>query len=332
MTTSTAPDVSRLMADPSVAPPAGSLPGTSAAAEERGAVDAFLARAREATDRALERALQDVLPAAASGLEEPVRYAVLGSGKRFRPALVMAAYEAAGGAHEAIADVAAAVEIVHAYSLVHDDLPCMDDDDLRRGRPTLHRAFTVPQATVAGFAMVAVAAAALARGSRLLGLARPAAREVQLLLFRAAGGGGMIGGQVLDLVAAGAAPTRETMTAIDVRKTGALIAASVEIGAVAAGVPEPARAAYRAYGADVGLAFQIADDVLDMTATSEQLGKTPGKDAKLGKPTFPAVLGVEGAQAEAERLAGRAVAHLDAGRVSSPLLAALARFVVARRS
>jgi geranylgeranyl pyrophosphate synthase len=142
----------------------------------------------------------------------------------------------------------------------------------------------------------------------------------------------MIGGQVLDLVAPLSSPTRETMTAIDVRKTGALIAASVEIGAVAAGAPEPVRAASRAYGEDVGLAFQIADDVLDMTATSEQLGKTPGKDAKLGKPTFPMLLGVEGAQSEAERLAERAVAHLATGRVTSPLLAALARFVVARRS
>jgi len=170
------------------------------------------------------------------------------------------------------------------------------------------------------------------RGARLLGLDREAAREVELLLFRAAGAGGMIGGQVLDLVAPGQEASREAMTDIDVRKTGALIAASVEIGAVAAGAPAHERAAYRAYGQDVGLAFQIADDVLDVTATSEELGKTPGKDAKLGKPTFPMLLGVGGAEREAERLAERAVAHLAAARVSSPLLAALARFVVARRS
>ena len=301
-------------------------------AEEHGAVDAFLSRARAETDRALERALAELLPSVPASLAAAVRYAVTGSGKRFRPALVMAAYETAGGTSPAVADLAAAVEIVHAYSLVHDDLPCMDNDDLRRGRPTLHRAVGVQCATEAGFAMVPVAAAAVVRGSRLLGLPAQAAREVESLLFRAAGAGGMIGGQVLDLVAPGQEPSREAMTDIDVRKTGALIAASVEIGAVAAGAPAAERAAYRDYGRDVGLAFQIADDVLDVTATSEQLGKTPGKDAKLGKPTFPILLGVAGAEREAERLAERAVAHLAAARVSSPLLVALARFVVARRS
>jgi len=305
---------------------------TTSTADGDLSVDAFLARAREETDHALERALGEVLPAVAPALAEAVRYAVLGSGKRFRPALVFAAYQTAGGTASAIADLAAAVEIVHAYSLVHDDLPCMDNDDLRRGRPTVHRAFGVTRATVAGFAMVPVAAAVAVRGAGLLGLSATAAREVQQLLLRAAGAGGMIGGQVLDLVAPGQGATREAMTEIDVRKTGALIAASVEIGAVAAGAGGALRAAYRAYGEDVGLAFQIADDVLDVTATSEQLGKTPGKDARLGKPTFPMLLGVAGAQREAERLAARAVAHLAAAGVSSPLLAALAKFVVARHS
>jgi len=142
----------------------------------------------------------------------------------------------------------------------------------------------------------------------------------------------MIGGQVLDLLAGGSAVTRAAVTELEERKTGALIAASVEIGAVAAGAGEAQRAGCRRYGEDVGLAFQIADDVLDLTATSSELGKTPGKDAKLGKLTFPALLGLDGAAREAERLAERAVAHLEAAGVSSPLLAALARFVVARRS
>jgi farnesyl diphosphate synthase/geranylgeranyl diphosphate synthase type II len=320
------------MTDSSLAPPAGSRPGASATADDRRTVDAFLARAREATDHALERALADILPAVQPALGDAVRYAVMGSGKRFRPALMLGAYESEGGREGAIADLAAAVEIVHAYSLVHDDLPCMDNDDLRRGRPTVHRAFDVPRATVAGFAMVPVAAAAVVRGGRLLRLPDAEMREIELLLFRAAGGGGMIGGQVLDLEGPGQEPSRETMTAIDVRKTGALIAASVEIGAVAARASERTRAGYRAYGQDVGLAFQIADDILDMTATSAELGKTPGKDAKLGKPTFPMVFGIAGAQQEAERLAERAVAHLTGAGVSSPLLAALARYVVARRS
>jgi geranylgeranyl pyrophosphate synthase len=263
-------------------------------------------------------------------LGDAVRYAVLGSGKRFRPALVFAAYDAAGGRSKHIADVAAAVEIVHAYSLVHDDLPCMDNDDLRRGRPTLHRAFGVRTATVAGFGMVPVAAAAAVRGAALLGLADGTTRRILALLFRAAGAGGMIGGQVLDLGAGGRHPAPAELLEINARKTGALITASVEIGAAAAGLPEAACAPYRAYGEDVGAAFQIADDILDLTATSAQLGKTPGKDAKLGKPTFPLVYGVEPARREAERLAQRAVAHLEEEGISSPLLAALARFVVAR--
>ncbi len=295
-------------------------------------MDAFLARAREATDRALEGTLEELLAAAPASLREAIVYAVMGSGKRFRPALVLAAYEASGGTRGAIADLAAAVEIVHAYSLVHDDLPCMDDDDLRRGRPTLHRAFDVRVATTAGFAMVPVAAAAAVRGARRLGLGPAPERDVLQILFQAAGAGGMIGGQVLDLLAGGHAATRDDVADIEARKTGALIVASVEIGAVAAGAGADRRAAYRAFGADVGLAFQIADDVLDLTATSSQLGKTAGKDVKLGKPTFPMILGVEGAQREAERLAERAVAHLTAAGVSSPLLAALARFVVSRRS
>lgn len=283
----------------------------------------------------IEAQLQAVLPGAEFApqrLHQAMRYAALGGGKRVRPLLAFAAGEISRADATRVAVAGAAVELIHAYSLVHDDLPCMDNDDLRRGRPTLHRAFDVRRATEAGFAMVPVAAAALARGADLLGLAPAARREVDLLLFQAAGAGGMIGGQVLDLVAPGSEPSREAMTDIDRRKTGALIAASVEIGAVAAGAPPPTRAAYRAYGEEIGLAFQIADDVLDVTATSEQLGKTPGKDAKLGKPTFPLLLGVDGAEREAGRLAERAVAHLEAAGVSSPLLAALARFVVARRS
>jgi geranylgeranyl diphosphate synthase type II len=295
-------------------------------------VTEFLARARDATDAALEAALPELLHGASAELRDAVAYAVLGSGKRFRPALVLAAYETAGGTSEAIADLAASVEIVHAYSLVHDDLPCMDNDDLRRGRPTLHRAMGVRTATVAGFAMVPVAAAALVRGAQRLGLPAETQRDLTGILFRAAGGGGMIGGQVMDLLAGGQEVSLGLVADLESRKTGALIAASVEIGAVAAGVGAPQRGAYRAFGEAVGLAFQIADDVLDLTATSKELGKTPGKDAKLGKPTYPMLMGLEAAEHEAEQLAERAVAHLAAAGVSSPLLAALARFVVARRS
>jgi geranylgeranyl pyrophosphate synthase len=295
------------------------------------ALEAFLSRARASTDAALARALDELLPLAPEPLREPVRYAALAPGKRFRPALLLAVFETAGGRSPHAADLAAAVEIVHAYSLVHDDLPCMDNDDLRRGRPTVHRAFDVRRATVAGFAMVPVAAAAAQRAARLLALGPDVLRPVLGLLFRGAGGGGMIGGQVLDLAAGGQRLAPEALLEVNALKTGALITASAEIGAVAAGVPATVCGAYRAYGQDVGEAFQIADDVLDLTATSDQLGKTPGKDAKLGKPTFPLVFGVEPARREAERLAEHAVAHLEAAGISSPLLAALARFVVARR-
>ena len=304
---------------------------TTSAADAAGGVAAFLAEARDATDAAIGAALDEALAAAPQRLGEAVRYAVPGSGKRFRPALVLAAYGSAGGGSPHVADLAAAVEIVHAYSLVHDDLPCMDNDALRRGRPTLHRAYDVRFATVAGFAMVPVAAVVAVRGARLLGLDARAERLALALLLRAAGAGGMIGGQVLDLESGGCRLAPESLLEINARKTGALIAASVEIGAVAAGTTPEACRAYRAFGEDVGAAFQIADDVLDLTATSAQLGKTPGKDAKLGKPTFPIVFGVEPARREAERLAERAVAHLDRAAISSPLLAALARFVVARR-
>jgi geranylgeranyl diphosphate synthase type II len=300
--------------------------------EAESRLEAFLARARESTDSALEEALEALLPGAHRDMREAISYAVLGSGKRFRPALVIAAYQAAGGGDPAIAHLAAAVEIVHAYSLVHDDLPCMDDDDLRRGLPTLHRAHGVALATTAGFAMVPVAAAAADRGAARLALGDAAARDVQLILFRAAGAAGMIGGQVLDLLAGGSEPTLDAVRDLEERKTGALIAASVEIGAVAAGAPLPIRTALRDYGEDVGLAFQIADDVLDLTATTSELGKTPGKDVTLGKPTWPMLTGLEEARQEAERLAERAVARLAAAGVSSPLLAALARFVVSRRS
>ncbi|HEY2806719.1 MAG TPA: polyprenyl synthetase family protein, partial [Gemmatimonadales bacterium] len=236
-------------------------------------VDRFLIRARGACDQALEATLADLAPDVPEGLRAAVGYAVLGSGKRFRPALVMAAYETAGGSDTAIADIAAAVEIVHAYSLVHDDLPCMDNDDLRRGRPTLHRAMGVRTATVAGFAMVPVAAAALARGAGRLGLSSETLRDLAGVLFRAAGGGGMIGGQVMDLLVGGQDVSLDFMADLESRKTGALIAASVEIGAIAAGATLRARQACRAYGEDVGLAFQIADDVLDVTATTSELGK-----------------------------------------------------------
>ena len=263
-----------------------------------------------------------------------VRYSVLSEGKRLRPTLVFAAHEALGGegAAPGVAELAAAVEVVHAYSLVHDDLPCMDNDDLRRGRPTVHRAFDVPAATSAGFHMVGLAAQVLVSGLDALDSEPQRRRAIALELFRAAGAGGMIGGQVLDLEAEGRAISIEALREVHQRKTGALIAAACVIGGLAAagGAPGDHLAALRAYGEAIGLAFQIADDVLDATATSAQLGKTAGRDAALAKSTFLSVLGVGVARAEAERLAAQAVDRLRQAALVSPTLVALAHYIVTR--
>jgi geranylgeranyl pyrophosphate synthase len=272
-----------------------------------------------------------VLTAWASRADPVIRYSLLGEGKRLRPTLVFAAHEALNGSSSAgVAELAAAVEVVHAYSLVHDDLPCMDDDDLRRGRPTAHRAFDVPRATQAGYEMVGLAARVLAHGLETLALPLERTRAIQLELFRAAGAGGMIGGQALDLEAEAKALPIEALEEVHRRKTGALIAASCVIGGLSAdGAPRHIDG-LRAYGESIGLAFQIADDVLDATATSDQLGKTAGKDAARAKATFVTLLGVGAARAEAERRAARAVDHLrDVGLVS-PMLVELAHYIVTR--
>ena len=268
--------------------------------------------------------------AAPGPIAAAVQYSLLGAGKRLRPTLVFAAYEAVGGEGPAIAELAAAIEVVHAYSLVHDDLPCMDDDDLRRGRATAHRAFDVATATKAGFQMVALAARVLAHGMDALELDPGRRRAIALELFQAAGAGGMIGGQALDLEAEGRALPATQLEEIHRRKTGALIAASCAIGGLAARAPAAATAALREYGARLGLAFQIYDDVLDATATSDQLGKTAGKDAARAKSTFVTVLDVDVARAEAERLAARAVDRLQEAGLVSPVLVDLAQYVVTR--
>jgi len=277
------------------------------------------------------RARVDAVLAAATTGDEVVRYSLLGAGKRLRPTLVFAAHEALNGSSAAgVAELAAAVEVVHAYSLVHDDLPCMDNDDLRRGRPTAHRAFDVPRATRAGYDMVTLAARVLAHGLGALALPPARRREISLELFRAAGAGGMIGGQALDLEAEAKALSLKALAEVHARKTGALIAASCVIGGLSAEGTASHVEALRAYGEAIGLAFQIADDVLDATATSDQLGKTAGKDAAHAKATFVTLLGVGAARAEAERLAAQAVDHLrDAGLVS-PILVELAHYIVTR--
>jgi geranylgeranyl pyrophosphate synthase len=292
----------------------------------------LLAEARERTDHRLEE-WADRLRGEVGGREgEAFAYALSTPGKRVRPALLIAAYRAAGGREEAIAGVAAAVETVHTYSLVHDDLPCMDDDDIRRGRPTTHRQFDVATATRIGYLLVPVAARVLAGAATELGLSDATLGRMAEELFQAGGIEGMVGGQWLDLEAERRRLALDDLIEVHRGKTGALIRSACALGAIAAEASSAAVAALTAYGEDVGLAFQIADDVLDATGTSEELGKTAGRDAELAKSTYVSLLGVEAARAEAERLARRAVEHLDEASVPSGALGALAGYIVTRSS
>jgi geranylgeranyl diphosphate synthase type II len=285
-------------------------------------VEAFLVEAARLADAALERALprEDEWP---QRLHRAMRYSVFAGGKRLRPALVLGACRACAGADQLADPALAAVELLHTYTLIHDDLPAMDDDDLRRGRPTCHKAFDEATAILAGDALQALAFARVAA----LGA------EAVTLLAHDGGSRGVVGGQQEDLEAEGDADaaTRERLERIHRAKTAALIACSCELGAIAAGATAGERAALRAYGEAVGLAFQVADDVLDATATAEQLGKTPGKDAAQGKLTYVALCGLDAARGEARRLADEAVAALAPLGPGGEQLARLARFVVERR-
>jgi farnesyl diphosphate synthase len=263
---------------------------------------------------------------------EAIAYALRSPGKRVRAALVVASYQAMGGASPAIADVGAAVETVHAYSLVHDDLPCMDDDALRRGRPTTHIAFDVATATRAGFVLVPIAAEVLAAAAAELRLNAARLGRMAVELFQAGGIEGMVGGQWMDLEAERCRLDLDGLVSVHRGKTGALIRASCILGGLAAEGPEDGVAALRRFGEDIGLAFQIADDVLDATGTSAVLGKTAGRDAVLAKSTYVRLLGVEPARREAARLADRAVTHLAAAGIPTGTLGALAEYIVTRTS
>jgi geranylgeranyl diphosphate synthase type II len=293
---------------------------------------ALLAEARCTVDAELDRCAARVAADVPGQLGEALAYALQSPGKRVRPALVLAAYRAAGGTSDAIAGIATAVEIVHTYSLVHDDLPCMDDDDMRRGRPTTHRAFDVATATRVGYLLVPVAAEELAGAAMALGIGAAATGALAAELFEAGGIRGMVGGQWLALEAERRRLTIADLTAVHRGKTGALIRAAAVLGGLAANAAPSVIAALRRFGDEIGLAFQVADDVLDATGTSEELGKPAGRDAVLAKSTYVSVLGVEGARAEALRHAARAIAGLEDVPLVTGSLAALARYIVTRPS
>ena len=291
------------------------------------------ALARFAADREAVRArleqlcTEDEVLARCGPVGDAIRYSVLGPGKLLRPVLVLAAYRAAGGQHDA-SPLAAAVEVVHAYSLVHDDLPCMDDDAMRRGRPTTHRVYGACVAAVAGVAMVPLAARWAIDGCTALGLPAATRGAIVRELMRASGA--MVGGQHLDLDAEGRPLTLGELERIHAGKTGALMRAATRVGALAAQRGEDAYDALDEFGRALGLAFQIADDVLDATATSAQLGKTAGRDAALRKTTFPTLLGVDGALARAHGVVDDACDTLRAAGLLTDDLRALARFAVER--
>ena len=278
----------------------------------------------------VEQALSDWVPASTpAGLGEAMRYAVLDGGKRLRPLLVLAAAEAVQGHADAALRAACAAELIHAYSLVHDDMPCMDNDVLRRGKPTVHVQFGEAQALLAGDALQAFAFELLAPDNTLI----PAATQAALcrLLARAAGSAGMAGGQAIDLASVGVALTEAQLRQMHRLKTGALLQGSVLMGALCGHAAPAAYQALSDYGAAMGLAFQVVDDILDVVADSATLGKTAGKDAAADKPTYVSLLGLERAQAYAQELL--AEAHAALGRSGLPdtrALAALADMVVRR--
>ncbi|NMM76108.1 polyprenyl synthetase [Acidovorax sp. SRB_14] len=275
---------------------------------------------------------------APAGLGEAMRYAVLDGGKRLRPLLVLAARDAVAAADGGVRQVplddaalraACAVELIHAYSLVHDDMPCMDNDVLRRGKPTVHVQFGEARALLAGDALQALAFELLTPE----GQAVPAAVQAALcrLLGRAAGSAGMAGGQAIDLASVGLALDEDQLRQMHRLKTGALLQGSVMMGAACGRADAAALAGLQAYGAALGLAFQVVDDILDVTADSATLGKTAGKDAAHEKPTYVSLLGLEGARAHAQELLHDAHAALDAtGLPERGALAALADMVVNR--
>ncbi len=262
-------------------------------------------------------------------LVEAMRYATLGGGKRMRGFLVMEVAGLFGVARASAARVAASVEMLHAYSLVHDDLPSMDDDDLRRGQPSTHRRFDEATAILAGDALQARAFELLADADTH---ADPLARcELVAALGLASGARGMAGGQMIDMATEGQALTNDEVTRLQALKTGRLIQYSAEAGAILGRAAPTLRAQVAAYGRDLGAAFQIADDVLDAVGTTAGIGKTAGKDQAAGKATVVALLGVERARAQAVMLAGQAAEYLAAFDSRADRLRALAGYVVSRR-
>lgn len=282
---------------------------------------------RQQIEIALDKRLTPTAQLSARRLLEAMRYATLGGGKRLRALLVYATGEALGGQSAALDPAASAVEFMHAYSLVHDDMPAMDNDDLRRGRPTCHRAFDEATAMLTGDALQSLAFACCCETV----LTYEQQAQLTKTLAEAAGVNGMAGGQALDLDAVGQALDMQALQTMHQLKTGALIRASVQMGAIAAGQTDNnILNALDRYAQSIGLAFQVHDDVLDLTSDTATLGKTQGADVALDKPTYPALLGLDAARRKATDLIDNALEALTVIPAQTTALAALAQYVVRR--
>jgi len=264
-------------------------------------------------------------------LHRAMRYSLLAGGKRLRPSLTLAAGEALGADTDDLMPAACAIEMIHTYSLIHDDLPAMDNDDLRRGRPTCHKAFGEAVAILAGDALLTQAFRVLSADAPH----RDAERQVRVIREIATAAGtvdALIGGQIADIEGEGKNVDASTLEYIHRSKTGAMITASVVVGGIIAGASEGQIDKLRGYGERIGLAFQIADDILDVTSTSEQLGKTPGKDQAANKATYPAIHGIAASNARARRLVDEAIEIVAVLDLKTRVLEDVARFIIARSS
>jgi geranylgeranyl pyrophosphate synthase len=286
---------------------------------------------RESVEAQLDEICGTYLSDLPTGIADAIRYGLKSPGKRIRPLLMLYSYRAVGGSGDATM-LACGPEIIHAYSLVHDDLPCMDDDDMRRGQPTVHKVYGSRTAMVAGVAMIPVAAAVVRDASRSMRLAPEVGGKLLQTLLQAGGVSGMIGGQSRDLAGEGLSLSLLDREEIHRSKTGALIVASLVMGALAGGGSPLQLTAVERYGRAVGLAFQIMDDVLDVTSTTTELGKATGRDVALGKSSFPALLGVEVAQARARDLIHDGLHALAEQKLLTQELSQVANFMVTRTS
>jgi geranylgeranyl diphosphate synthase type II len=292
-------------------------------------IKAYLTKKKTLVDKALE-ALVPPAKAFPPVVFEAMRYSLFAGGKRVRPILAIAAAEALGAKTAGLLPVASTLELIHTYSLVHDDLPAMDDDDFRRGRPTCHKVYGEAIAILAGDGLLTMAFEALSDPRRLKALPAPRLLAITHEIATAAGVFGMVGGQVVDIYSEDKEIDFPTLDYIHTHKTGALIRASVRVGALYAKASEKRLKALTRYGEMAGLAFQIADDILDITGTQEELGKDIGSDVKKGKRTFPSFYGLEESRRRAKEVADRAVAALkDFDKKADPLRE-LAKYIVNR--